>query len=102
MYGEQHLLTYKSGKETTFVTILSIDLSFRQLLWWLGGGFVSFLLASHIPPFPFVGYWGYAPHFLPFIIGIVFSLLKHPTTDLPLGKYVALWLQFKRRKKVYY
>ncbi|CAI8944713.1 PrgI family protein [Brevibacillus sp. IT-7CA2] len=102
MYGEQHLLTYKSGKESTFVNIGPIQLSFRQLLWWLGGGFVSFLLTSHIPPLPFVGYWGYLPHLIPFKIALAFSFLKHPSTDLPLGKYVSMWFQFWRRKKVYF
>ncbi|MDT3417186.1 hypothetical protein QO009_003081 [Brevibacillus aydinogluensis] len=104
MYGEQHLLTYKSEEEGTIVKVPIIDapLSFRKLLWWLGGGFVSFMLASHVPPIPFVGYWGYVPHFLPFLVCALLSVTKHPATDLPLGWYMFSVIQFRRRKRVFF
>ncbi|WP_139490088.1 PrgI family protein [Brevibacillus dissolubilis] len=98
MYGEQHLLTYRTEEETKFVYFLS----FRQFLWWLVGGILSMKLATYLPPVPYIGLWGYLPHGLPLLGAMLFAHIKHPSTDLMLGKYLSLWFAFHRRKKVYH
>lgn len=102
MYGEQHLLTYKSEKEFSIITFGRLSLSMRQTAWWMAGSFISFNLAKYVPPIPYLDWKGYTLHFIPLVACIVFSFIVHPKTGLNIGTYFKSWLAFKRRKKVYF
>lgn len=94
---EQHLLAYRSDEESKMV----YQLSGRQFLWWAAGALISTNLSQTLPPIPNIGYWGYFPYWIPFIIGVVFAHGKHFSTGLNLGKYLLLWIACRRRKREY-
>ena len=95
MYGKQHLLAYRSEEESKVIYFLS----FRQLGWWFGGAFMSMKLATYLPPIPGLGYWGYLPYWIPFVVAVVFAHGKHFGTGLSLGKYLFSWIACRKRKR---
>lgn len=98
MYGEQHLLAYRSEEEGK----VAYGLTFKQLGWWIGGGVVSMKLCTLLPPIPFIGLYGYAPYLLPLVLALIFAHIKHPSTQMPLSAYIWSWMKCRKRKRVFY
>lgn len=95
MYGDQHLIAYKSNEEAKVI----MGLSFRQVGWVLGGGYASMKLLSLLPPIPFIGVIGYLPHISPIIAAFAFAYIKHPKTGLTLSVHLYNYMKCKRRKR---
>jgi len=97
MYGEQHLLAYKSQEESKVV----YSLSMRQLGWWILGAILSLKLYQILPPIPGIDYWGYIPHTIPFLIALAFAHIKHPGTQMGLLTYIKNYVSCRLRKRVF-
>ncbi|CAM3299545.1 hypothetical protein [Paenibacillus tundrae] len=95
MYGEQHLLTFKSQEKTKVI----YNLSFAQVGWWIAGGYLSLQAIQYLPKIPGIGTVGYLPHMIPFVIFLAFAHVTHPSTGQQLHHYLLGYLLCRRRKR---
>ncbi|AQS55650.1 hypothetical protein B0W44_15820 [Novibacillus thermophilus] len=98
MFGEHHVLPYKSQGENEIVW----RFSFRQLGWLAAGSVISVKLATAFPPIPGLGIWGYFPYWLPFGVSAIFAFVRHPGTGMTFGTFIAEWVKCARRQRVYF
>ncbi|MBY3621125.1 hypothetical protein M2444_004740 [Paenibacillus sp. PastF-3] len=95
MYGEQHLLAFKSNEKSTVI----YSLTYPQVGWWALGGLITMKLGGIISPIPGIGPFGYIFHLIPFLICLAFAHIKHPRTGLSLHKFIFNYIHCRIRKR---
>lgn len=102
-YREIHELPYQSGLKEKFVSIGPLSLSFSESIWVGIGTVLSYKMVFYVPPIPYLPMpYNYIHYLLPLLITIFFSKAKHPTTGLPLWKYIKRWIAIRHRQRVFY
>ena len=103
LYREIHELPYQSGIKEKFLTLGPLALSLGEAGWMGLGVTVSYKLAKTVPPISFLPFpLGYVHYVAPLIVTYFFSKAKHPSTRIPLWKYIARWVAIRRRPRVFY
>lgn len=103
MYHEIHELPYQSGLKERFLKLGPFAFSFGESAWIGLGVILSYKMTQIIPLIPFLSIpWNCLHYLIPVLFTYFFSKAKHPTTGIPLWKYMTRWVAIRTRQRTFY